>query len=72
VTYYAYADTVDSASECEYPLAWEQALLAGAKVIALEKIDSPMLPLAIQERDKILAALFQSETLKPQMTQVGK
>lgn len=72
VTYYAYADTVDSASECEYPLAWEQVLLAAAKVIALEKIDSPVLPLAIQERDKILSALFQSETLHPQLVGPGR
>jgi len=72
VTYYAFADTVDSSSECEYDQAWEQVLLVAAKVIALEKIDSPMLPLAIQERDKLLEAMFRSNTLKPQMTAVGQ
>ena len=67
VSFYAYADTVDSATECEYDPSWEEVLKACAKVIALEKIESPVLPVAIAERDKLLAALYRSETLKPQM-----
>lgn len=72
VSYYAYADTVDSASECDFPPEWEEVLRLAAKVIALEKISSPDLMPAIQERDKLVAALYRSRTLKPQLAETGQ
>ena len=78
VSYYAYPHDLDSSytgdttkvgdpTECAFVDAWEQVLILGAKVYALEKISSPELPLAIAERDKAIAAMFQSRTLRPQL-----
>jgi hypothetical protein len=69
VSFYTYADTIDSATECEYDASWEEVLKAHAKVLALEKISSQDLPFAVSERDKLLAALFRSQTLQPQMVE---
>ena len=68
ISYYGQpAAFVDDATENSFSTEWEQVLLEAAYVIALQKINSPMLPLAIQERDKMIAAMFQSRTLRPQL-----
>lgn len=69
VSFYSIPSTLDSATECSFPNEWEEVLRACAKVIALEKISSPDLPLAIQERDKAVALLYRSKTLKPQLAE---
>jgi len=68
--YYGEAAKLDTTTECDYDDAWEQVLLVAAKVIALEKIESPDIPFWVQERDKLVAAMYQQQTLKPQMTSV--
>ena len=67
ISYYGDGATLATGVECGYGKAWEQALLLAAEVFALKKISSPDLPLAIQERDKAIGALFQSRTLRPQL-----
>jgi len=67
VSYYAEGATLATGVECGYGKAWEQVLLLAAKAFALEKISSPELQLAIAERDKAIAAMFQSRTLRPQL-----
>jgi hypothetical protein len=54
-------------TEVSFTDEWEQVLREVAYVIALQKISSPRLPLAIQERDKMIAAMFRSQTLRPQL-----
>ena len=57
----------DDATENSFSTEWEQVLMEAAYVIALQKINSPMITLAIGERDKMIAAMFQSRTLRPQL-----
>jgi len=61
------ATFADDGTANSFSLEWQQALLETAYVIALQKIASPLLPLAIQERDKLVGAMFQSLTLRPQL-----
>jgi hypothetical protein len=70
ISYYATATKLTTAGECSYGPEWEQVLLVTAKAIALEKIDSPLWPAAVQERDKLLAAMYRQQTLKPQLVEV--
>jgi len=65
------AEFVDDGTENSFSTEWEQVLIETAYVIALQKINSPMIPLAIQERDKMTAAMFQSLTLRPQLAARG-
>jgi len=67
ISYYGNGATLATGVECGYGNAWEQVLLMAAKAFALEKISSPELQLAIAERDKAIAAMFQSRTLRPQL-----
>ena len=85
VSYYAYPHDLDSTitgdttaagdpAECGFNDAWEQVLLLTARVIALQKIQGMAVQEAIAERDKAIAAMFQSRTLRPQLgggSQVG-
>lgn len=68
ISYYAQPTAfANDATENSFTTEWEQVLMEAAYVVALQKINSPMLPLAIQERDKMIAAMFQSRTLRPQL-----
>jgi hypothetical protein len=68
ISYYGRpAAFVDDSTENSFSDEWEQVLLASAYVIALQKINSPMLTFAVSERDKMISAMFQSLTLRPQL-----
>lgn len=72
ISYYGQpAVFVDDGTENSFSDEWEQVLIEVAHVIALQKISSTRLPVAIQERDKIIAAMFQARTLRPQLKGVG-
>jgi hypothetical protein len=67
-SYYGKPTTfVDDSTTNSFSDEWQQVLIEAAHVIALQKINSPMLPMAIQERDKMISAMFQSLTLRPQL-----
>jgi hypothetical protein len=71
ISYYAYPTKFDSANvECDFGPEWEQVLLSAAKAVALEKIESPLWPAAVAERDKLVAAMYRQQTLKPQLVSV--
>jgi hypothetical protein len=67
ISYYGNGATLATGVECGYGNAWEQVLLMAAKAFALEKISSPEMAFAVAERDKAIAAMFQSRTLRPQL-----
>lgn len=67
VSYYARAADLDTGDTCQFDPEWEQVLIMTARVCALQKIGSPHVPEAIAERDKALTAMFQSQTLRPQL-----
>ena len=72
IPYYARPDTLDSGTQCGFNPEWEAVLLVGAKALALQKTrDLNWYNLAVTERDKMIAALYQQSKNKPQLSNVN-